>query len=485
MRKVNNILSKIEVLQIIGDANVLISAIEFDSRKIETSQLFVAVKGYQADGHKFIEMAIDKGAVAIVCEDLPVNIQANITYLQVENSAYALGQMASNFYDNPSDNLKLVGVTGTNGKTTTVTLLYQLFKKLGYKVGLLSTICNYIDISIVDATHTTPDPVQLNKLLAEMVEVGCEFCFMEVSSHALHQQRVAGLNFKGAVFTNITQDHLDYHKTFAAYIKAKKLFFDALAKDAFSLVNVDDKNGRIMLQNTESVQHTLALKNMANFKGRILESHIDGMLISFDNTELWTQFIGGFNAYNLLSVYAVAVLLNQNRDEVFQALSTLVTVDGRFEYMKSKSGKLAIVDYAHTPDALKNVLITINEISEGNHKIISVVGAGGNRDKAKRPIMAKVAAELSNQVILTSDNPRNEKPEDVIEEMRAGVLPPLNSKLLAITNRKEAIKTACMLAQAGDIVLVAGKGHETYQEINGVKNHFDDKEVINEIFENE
>jgi UDP-N-acetylmuramoyl-L-alanyl-D-glutamate--2,6-diaminopimelate ligase len=393
--------------------------------------------------------------------------------------------MASNFFNNPSTKLKLVGVTGTNGKTTTVTLLYQLIKKLGFKAGLISTIRNYIDTVIEDATHTTPDPICLNKLLAEMVEVGCDYCFMEVSSHSLHQNRVAGLKFVGAVFTNITQDHLDYHKTFAEYIKAKKLFFDHLEKDAFALVNGDDKNGRIMLQNTLAVKHTMALKSMANFHGKVLEAHIDGMLVSFDNTEIWTQFIGGFNAYNLLSVYAVALLLGFNRDEVIQTLSALEAVEGRFQYLKSKTGKLAIVDYAHTPDALENVLATINEINEADNRIISVVGAGGNRDRTKRPLMAAVAAKMSHQVILTSDNPRNEKPEDIIEEMRAGVLPPLNNKLLAISNRKEAIKTACMLAQSGDIILVAGKGHETYQEIDGVRYHFDDREIINEIFETE
>jgi UDP-N-acetylmuramoyl-L-alanyl-D-glutamate--2,6-diaminopimelate ligase len=485
MMKLTSILSQVEVAQIIGNSELSVATIEFDSRKIEPKQLFVAVNGYQVNGHQFIDKAIANGANAIVCEVLPAHLEADVTYVQVSDSAQALGQMASNYYGNPSEKLNLVGVTGTNGKTTTVTLLHQLFKKLGYKAGLLSTIRNYIDSTIVEATHTTPDPIQLNKLLAEMVAVGCDYCFMEVSSHSLNQKRIAGLKFAGAVFTNITQDHLDYHKTFSEYIKAKKLFFDHLGKDAFALVNVDDKNGRIMLQNTAANKQTLALKSMANFRGKVLESHIDGMLVSFDGTEIWTRFIGGFNAYNLLSVYAVALLLNQKRDEVIPALSALESVDGRFQYLKSKSGKLAIVDYAHTPDALENVLATIKEISEGDKKIISVIGAGGNRDKTKRPLMAAVAAKMSNQVILTSDNPRNEKPEDIIDDMRAGVLPPLNNKLLAITNRKEAIKTACMLAQPGDIILVAGKGHETYQEIDGIKHHFDDREVINEIFETE
>ncbi len=485
MKQLNNILKGIEVLQVVGSTKILVQNIEFDSRKVEQNQVFVAVNGYQTDGHKYIESAIANGANSIICEKLPEKNHNNITYIQVADSANALGILASNFYNNPSSKLKLVGVTGTNGKTTTVTLLYQLFEKLGYKTGLLSTIRNYIHTTVVDATHTTPDPVQLNRLLAEMVSVGCDYCFIEVSSHALHQKRVAGLEFSGAVFTNITLDHLDYHKTFAEYINAKKLFFDNLKSNAFALVNVDDKNGRIMLQNTCAKKQTLALKSMANFRARVLESHIDGMLVTFDNTEVWTRFIGGFNAYNLLSVYAVALLLNQNRNEVIQAISSLQPVDGRFQYIKSKTGKLAIVDYAHTPNALKNVLSTIKEMLEGSGKIITVIGAGGNRDKTKRPLMASVAAKFSGQVILTSDNPRNEKPDDIIEDMRAGVLPPLNNKLLAITNRHEAIKTACMLAQPGDIVLVAGKGHETYQEIEGVKHHFDDCEVINEIFENQ
>ena len=485
MRKIVDILTNIDVLQITGNVELSVTAIEFDSRKVEKNHLFVAVKGYQVDGHKFIEKAILQGAIAVVCENIPKEIHKNITYIKVADTAQSLGQLASNYYHNPSEKLKLVGVTGTNGKTTVVTLLYQLFKKLGYKVGLLSTIKNYIDTTTVDATHTTPDPVQLNKMLANMVDIGCDYCFMEVSSHSLHQKRVAGLKFAGAVFTNITQDHLDYHKTFAEYIKAKKLFFDNLEKQAFALVNIDDKNGQIMIQNTLATKHTMGLKSIADFKVKVLESHIDGMLVSIDNTEVWTRFIGGFNAYNLLSVYSVAVLLNQKKSEIFQALSSLESVDGRFQYLKSKSGKLVIIDYAHTPDALKNVLATINEINEGENKIISVVGAGGNRDKTKRPLMAAVVAKLSTQVILTSDNPRNEKPEDIIEDMRAGVLPPLNNKLLAITNRKEAIKTACMLAKPGDIILIAGKGHETYQEIEGVKHHFDEKEIINEIFETE
>lgn len=485
MKILDNILSNINVLQTIGSTDLTITSIEFDSRKVEPGQLFIAVKGFETDGHRYIENAIEKGANSVICENLPDNIHEGVTYILVDNSALSLGIAASNFFDNPSSKLKLVGITGTNGKTTTATLLYQLFNNLGYKTGLLSTISNYIHNIKVDATHTTPDPIQLNSLLSDMVNANCDYCFMEVSSHALHQNRTAGLQFNGAVFTNITQDHLDYHKTFSEYIRVKKLLFDNLDKTAFALVNTDDKNGHIMLQNTKANKQTMALKSMANFKAKVIESHIDGMEISLDNTEMWTPFIGQFNAYNILAVYSVAMLLNQNKDEVMQAISVLKAVDGRFQYLKSRTGKLAIVDYAHTPDALKNVLSTIKDINKGGSKIISVIGAGGNRDKTKRPLMAEVTAKMSDKIILTSDNPRNEKPEDIIEEMRAGVLPPLSNKLLAITDRKEAIKTACMLAQPGDIILIAGKGHETYQEIQGVKHHFDDCEVINNFFEEE
>ena len=485
MVTLNDILQNVDTLKVIGSVTLSVKAIQFDSRKIKPNNLFIAINGYETDGHKYIDSAISKGANSILCEVLPKNINNNITYIVVEDSSYVLGVVSSNYYNNPSSKLKLVGITGTNGKTTTVTLLYRLFKNLGYKTGLLSTIRNYIDDVEIEATHTTPDPIQLNKLLSLMVDKGCSYCFMEVSSHALSQNRVAGLQFAGAVFTNITQDHLDYHKTFAEYIKAKKLLFDNLPKTAFALVNIDDKNGSIMLQNTKAKKHTLALKSMANFKVRILESHIDGMLLIIDNVEVWTYFIGGFNAYNILSVYSVAMLLGQDKDDVISKISLLKSVDGRFQYIKSKGGKLAIVDYAHTPDAIKNVLLTIKDINNGEHKVITVIGAGGNRDKTKRPLMAEIAVKMSDRVILTSDNPRNEKPEDIIEDMRKGVLPPFNSRLLEIINRKEAIKTACMLAQKGDIILVAGKGHETYQEIEGIKHHFDDSEVINKIFETE
>ncbi len=485
MNTLQSITKGISLVSTVGNNNPPIETIRFDSRGIQPNDIFVAVKGFQADGHQFIEKALLKGASVVVCETMPEVLSRNVTYLQVEDSAFALGKMAANFFDNPSEKLKLIGITGTNGKTTTATLLHQLFIKLGYKAGLLSTIRNCIHNQVVEATHTTPDPVQLNLLLANMVEAGCDFCFMEVSSHAAHQQRIAGLKFSGAVFSNITQDHLDYHKTFAEYIKAKKLFFDGLPTDAFSLVNTDDKNGLVMQQNTKSAKYTYALKSMANFKGKVLEAHIDGMLVAFDNTEIWTRFIGGFNAYNLLAVYSVALLLKQDRLEVIQALSSLQPVDGRFQYIKSKSGKLAIVDYAHTPDALENVLNTIREIRESDNKIISVIGAGGNRDKTKRPLMAAITAKLSDQVILTSDNPRDEKPEDIIDDMQVGVLPPYNKKIVLVTQRKEAIKVACMLAQPGDIILVAGKGHETYQEVLGIKHHFDDREVIKELFDAE
>lgn len=483
MVNLKNIVSNIDLLHSSGDLAITIQAIQIDSRKVEKDTLFVAIKGTVSDGHAFIDKAIELGATAVVCEDLPVSIDPNIVYLQVANAAMAAGQLASAFYDFPSAKLKMVGITGTNGKTTIATLLYQLFIKLGYQAGLLSTICNYVGKERVEATHTTPDPIQLNQLLAEMVDAGCDYCFMEVSSHSAHQHRIAGLSFAGGIFTNITQDHLDYHKTFAHYITAKKMFFDGLQKGAFALVNSDDKNGSVMLQNSKAKKLTYALKTLANYKGRIIESRIDGTLVSFNNTEIWTRFIGGFNAYNLLAVYGAAVELNQDKDEIVEALSSLETVQGRFQYLVSKQGKMAVIDYAHTPDAVENVLKTIQEVKQGDAKIITVIGAGGNRDKTKRPLMAAIAAKMSNHVVLTSDNPRNENPDEIINDMRAGVLPPYNNRLLAITNRLEAIRTACALAQPGDIVLVAGKGHEDYQEINGVKHHFDDIEVVTEIFE--
>ncbi len=478
----NNILKGITILEQKGKADAAILGIEFDSRKVNKNNLFVAVRGTQVDGHQFIDKAIEQGAKVIVCEEFPNTLNEDITYIKVENSAEALGKISSNYFDNPSSKLKLVGITGTNGKTTTATLLYNLFLDMGYKAGLLSTICNYVHTEAIPSTHTTPNPIELNRLLADMVEAGCDYCFMEVSSHAVHQQRIAGLNFAGAVFTNITQDHLDYHQTFAEYIKAKKMFFDNLPESAFVLVNVDDRNGMVMLQNTKATQRTFALQTIADYQCKIIEKQMDGMLLSVNGKELWTQFIGKFNAYNLLSVYAVATELGQSSDEVALHLSKLKSVSGRFQVIKSAEGKIAIVDYAHTPDAVENVLNTIKDIVKGNAKIITVIGAGGNRDKGKRPLMAKISAQLSDHVILTSDNPRNEDPEAIINDMKQGVLPPLNSKVLAITNREEAIRTACTLAQPNDVVLIAGKGHETYQEVNGVRHHFDDRETVVSMF---
>ncbi len=480
----DNLLKHIEVEIVTGNTLVDVVAIQFDSRKVTKGNMFVAVKGTVSDGHNYISQVIDAGATVIVCESFPHSINNDVTYVKVQNSALALGQLASAFYGNPSKQIKLVGITGTNGKTTTVTLLHQLFVNLGYKVGLLSTIKNLIHTRVVDATHTTPDPVQLNALLAQMVNEGCEYCFMEVSSHSIHQHRIAGLEFAGAIFSNITQDHLDYHKTFKEYIIAKKAYFDNLPNTAFALINADDKNGSVMVQNTKAKVYKYGLKSMADYKARIIEAQMDGMCITLNNKELWTRFIGEFNVYNILAVYATALLLGQNSDEVMQAVSLLKPVEGRFEYLQSSDGKLAIVDYAHTPDALENVLKTIKGFIVDGQEIITVVGAGGNRDKGKRPIMAKVAATLSNRVILTADNPRNEDPETIISEMKAGVLPPLNNKVLCITNREEAIRTACALARPDDVILVAGKGHETYQEINGVKYPFDDKKVINQTFQN-
>lgn len=482
MKKLSDILINVIVEKVIGDNNVLINNISFDSRNVAQGDVFVAVSGTQSDGHKFIQTAIEKGSVVIICEKIPDFISSNITYIHVKDSSKTLGTIASNYFNNPSSKLSLIGITGTNGKTTTATLSYHLTKKLGYKAGLLSTVRNYIDNKEISATHTTPDAVAINKLLAEMVAEGCEYCFMEVSSHAIVQNRISGLTFRGGVFTNITHDHLDYHNTFDEYLKAKKLFFDNLPESAFALVNIDDKNGKVMLQNTAANKQSYSLKSYSDFKCKVLESHFDGMLLNIDNNEIWTKLIGGFNAYNLLAVYVIAILLKQNKEEVLTALSSLTTVDGRFEYFTSQNGVTAIVDYAHTPDALLNVFHTINEIREGNGTLITVVGAGGNRDKSKRPVMGKISAELSDKVILTSDNPRNEIPEDIINEIFSGVEPQNRRKVVKITDRKEAIRTAFMLAHKNDIILIAGKGHENYQEINGVKHHFDDKEIIAELF---
>ncbi len=480
MKLLSDILYKVPLEEVINSTHMAIASVASDSRKVKKGSLFVATKGTNIDGHTFIQKAIESGAVAIVCEELP-DIQENgITYVKVSNAGYSLGIMACNFYDNPSEKLKLIGVTGTNGKTTTVTLLFNLFKSLGYSVGLLSTVENKINNTSIVATHTTPDAISLNELLHTMVEHNCEYVFMEVSSHAVVQHRIAGLNFTGAVFTNITHDHLDYHKTFDEYIKAKKTFFDMLPSSAFALVNKDDRNGVIMIQNTKAKRHTYALKNIADYKCKIIENHLAGLFLNIDNLELWVKLIGTFNAYNVLAVYATAVLLKLDKTNILTALSNLNSVEGRFQYVKSPNGIIGIVDYAHTPDALKNVLETIKDIRTGNEQVITLVGCGGDRDSAKRPVMAAIACEYSNKVILTSDNPRSEDPEEILNQMQKGVNPVDVKKTLRITDRKEAIRTACTLVNAGDIILIAGKGHEKYQEIKGIKHAFDDVEILKE-----
>nr|WP_320117249.1 UDP-N-acetylmuramoyl-L-alanyl-D-glutamate--2,6-diaminopimelate ligase [uncultured Marinifilum sp.] len=478
----NELFDTIKIQSLKGDRNVEVNNLHFDSRKVQEGDLFVACRGTISDGHKYIESVVNKGAKVVVCEELPQVSNAETTYIVVEDSLATLSQLAHNYYGKPSENIQLVGVTGTNGKTTIATLLYKLFKKLGYKTGLLSTVCNFIDNNEIKATHTTPDPLQLNYLLSQMVEEGCEYCFMEVSSHAIDQKRVGALNFKGGIFTNITHDHLDYHKTFDIYLKVKKAFFDNLGKNSFALTNADDKNGKFMLQNTKAHKFLYSTRSFADFRCRILEKHFSGMLLEMDEVETWTNFIGEFNAHNLIAVYGAARLLNQSKEEILRGISELKSVDGRFESIISKEGVMAIVDYAHTPDALKNVLESIDVLRTRNEQVITVVGAGGDRDKTKRPLMAKISAELSDKLILTSDNPRSEDPNQIILDMKAGVDANNQRKVLAITDRKEAIRTACMLAQKNDIILVAGKGHEDYQEIKGVKHHFDDKEVIQEIF---
>ena len=485
MMLLRDIIGNIPVTGINGSTDITISGIQFDSRKVTPGNVFFAVRGTISDGHSFINTVIEKGASVIVCEHLPAMMHDGVTYVVVEKTSLALGVTASEFYGNPSSKLKLIGVTGTNGKTTIVTLLHQLFLALGFGSGLISTINNKINHVEVPATHTTPDPVQLNELLARMVKEGCEYCFMEVSSHAVDQQRIAGLSFAGGIFTNLTHDHLDYHKTFDAYLHAKKTFFDNLPATAFALVNKDDKNGRVMIQNTQAAKYTLSLQAMADFRCRIIENQFHGIHLNLDGQEVWFKLIGTFNAYNLLTVYAASVLLGQDKTEVLTLLSRMDPVAGRFNYVMSADNITGIVDYAHTPDALKNVLETINEIREHHEQLITVVGAGGNRDAAKRPVMAKIATILSDRVILTSDNPRHEEPETILAEMKSGVEPHHAKKVLVIVNRLEAIKTACALAKSGDIILVAGKGHENYQEIKGIRHHFDDKEVLQEIFGND
>ncbi|MFC2151271.1 UDP-N-acetylmuramoyl-L-alanyl-D-glutamate--2,6-diaminopimelate ligase [Bacteroidota bacterium] len=482
MKVLSDILKSVNTIKVIGQTELSVVDIVFDSRKVKDNCLFVAVKGTQVDGHDFINIAIEKGAKAIICELIPENKPEEILFIQVENSAEVLGTIASAFYDYPSSKLKLVGVTGTNGKTTIVTLLYNLVRKLGYKVGLLSTVRNYIDNKTIEATHTTPDAVQINKLMKQMVDSGCEYCFMEVSSHAIDQKRIVGLDFEGAIFTNITHDHLDYHKTFKEYIDAKKKFFDDLKPQSFALINTDDKNGSIMVQNTKASVKSYAVKSAADFKAKIIESHFEGSLLNINNIDVWTYFVGRFNAYNILAGYACASLLGFDQNEVLTALSNMKPVEGRFETMRSQNGITAIVDYAHTPDALLNVLNAINQIRSDNQELITIVGAGGDRDRAKRPDMAKIAAINSDKVILTSDNPRSEDPNIIIEDMKVGVDADNKKKVVSIIDRKEGIRTACLLAKKGDIILIAGKGHETYQEIKGVKHHFDDREVIKQIF---
>ena len=483
--KLEDILKSINILESKGCINQEISGIHIDSRQVETGHLFVAVKGTQTDGHAYIGKAIENGASAIVCETFPKNLQENITYIKVTDTEDCVGKLATAFYDHPTEKLELIGVTGTNGKTTIATLLYNMFRKFGYKVGLISTVCNYIDGEAIPTEHTTPDPITLNKLLGRMADEGCKYAFMEVSSHSVAQKRIGGLKFAGGIFTNLTRDHLDYHQTVDNYLKAKKTFFDNLPKSAFALTNLDDKNGMVMVQSTKAKDCTYSLRSISDLKGKVLEDGFEGMLLDINNVEVNVQFIGRFNASNLLAVYGTACLLGKKPEDVLLALSLLRPVSGRFDALRSSRGYSAIVDYAHTPDALVNVLSTIQEVLNGRGQVITVVGAGGNRDKGKRPIMAQEAVKFSDKVIITSDNPRFEEPQDIINDMLAGLDKDQRRNVISIIDRKEAIKTACMLAQPGDAILIAGKGHENYQDIKGVKHHFDDKEVIKEIFANE
>jgi UDP-N-acetylmuramoyl-L-alanyl-D-glutamate--2,6-diaminopimelate ligase len=475
------IIYKVAIEAVKGSTDIAINKMDFDSRKIEANDVFVAIRGTISNGHDFIETAIWNGAIAVVCDTLPETITKGITYIQVKDTNKALAYMAANYFENPSEKLKLIGITGTNGKTTVASLLYQLFKKAGFKVGLLSTVKILVDDLEYKATHTTPDSITINHYLAAMVETGVEYCFMEVSSHGIHQKRTEALHFVGGIFTNLSHDHLDYHPTFAEYRDVKKSFFDNLPKSAFALSNIDDKNGQVMLQNTVAKKLTYALKSYADYKAQILENQLSGLLLKINGNEVWVKLIGTFNAYNLLAIYGTAIQLGLESLEVLRLLSDLESVSGRFQFIVSNLNITAIVDYAHTPDALENVLKTINDIRTKNEQLITVVGCGGNRDKAKRPIMAGIATELSDKVILTSDNPRNEDPEVIINEMEQGVAPQNYKKSLSITDRKQAIKTACQLAQPNDIILIAGKGHETYQEIQGVRHDFDDMKIVKEL----
>jgi UDP-N-acetylmuramoyl-L-alanyl-D-glutamate--2,6-diaminopimelate ligase len=483
MKVLKDILYKVAIEAVKGPTDIALNKIEFDSRKIELNDVFVAIRGSLSDGHTFIDKALELGASAIICETFPERIVNGVTFIQVKSSNEALAFLSANFYENPSQKLRLVGVTGTNGKTTIASLLYQLFKNAGYKVGLLSTVKILVDETEYKATHTTPDSLTINHFLNEMVETGCEFCFMEVSSHGVHQKRTEALHFEGGIFTNLSHDHLDYHNTFAEYRDVKKSFFDHLPKSAFAIVNVDDKNGAVMVQNTKGKKVTYALKSYADYRAQILENQFTGLLLKVNNHELWTKLIGSFNAYNLLAIFATAIELGLEEQEALRLVSALESVSGRFQYIVSESKITAIVDYAHTPDALENVLKTIENIRTRNEQLITVVGCGGDRDKTKRPIMANIASELSDKAIFTSDNPRMENPEAILEEMEKGVEPQNFKKTLSIVDRKQAIKTACQLANSGDIILIAGKGHETYQEIKGVRHDFDDIKIVKEILE--
>ena len=482
MKLLKDILYKVSVNAVYGDTNVKVAQVDFDSRKIVKDSLFVAQKGISVDGHLYIGKAISLGATTIICEELPIHLEANITFIQVEDSNKTLAIIASNFYDNPSSKLKLIGVTGTNGKTTVASLLYQLFKKSGYKTGLLSTVQILVDTTVFNATHTTPDSVTINSYLHQMVLLGVDYCFMEVSSHGIHQKRTEGLEFAGGIFTNLSHDHLDYHVSFASYRDVKKSFFDSLPKTAFALTNLDDKNGNVMLQNTKARKRTYALKTLADYKAKIIEKSFSGTLISINDTEFWTKLIGNFNAYNLAAIIGVAYELGLEKIEILTIISQLESVSGRFEHLVSDNGVIAIVDYAHTPDALKNVLETINNIRTNNEKLITVIGCGGDRDKTKRPKMAHIASQLSTQAIFTSDNPRTENPETILEEMEEGVSAENLKKIITISDRRQAIKTACKFSETGDILLIAGKGHENYQEISGERFHFDDLVEVKKYF---
>ena len=479
----NELLKKIETTNVVGDTGVEIAEVNIDSRAIAAGHMFIALKGTVTDGHQYIDKAVAQGAAAVVCEDMPEHQAEGVAYVQVASTTDAVGVLATTFYGNPSEHLKLVGVTGTNGKTTIATLLYNMFRKLGHKCGLLSTVCNYIEDEAVPADHTTPDPIELNRLLKRMVDAGCEYVFMECSSHAIDQKRIGGLKFAGGIFTNLTRDHMDYHKTVENYRNAKKAFFDQLPKGAFAITNADDKNGMFMVQNTKATVKTYSIRSMADFRARIVECHFEGMYLEIDGREVGVQFIGKFNVSNLLAVYGAAIMLGKQPEEVLVVMSTLKSVAGRLEPIRSKTGVTAVVDYAHTPDALDNVLKAIHEVLEGREgKVITVCGAGGNRDKGKRPLMAQEAVKQSDRVIITSDNPRFEEPQDIINDMLAGLDQKQMKKVLTIVDRREAIRAACMMANEGDVVLIAGKGHEDYQDVKGVKHHFDDREEVREAF---